>query len=111
MDEADCDFPAVAVLAAQSALLAAAWSKRRWRLRSFFVAAEDCAAATREIGRPEMHEDWVVCALVTLGEAQLVVGECVNPMFVDAPCTGIPCNRRCPLRGRQRPRAISSSEP
>ena len=38
-----------------------------------------------------MHEDWVVCALVTLGEAQLVVGERVNPMCVDAPCTGIPC--------------------
>ena len=52
-----------------------------------------------------MHEDWAVCALVTLGESPLVVGECVNPMFVDAPCTGIPCNRRCPLSGPPAPQS------
>ena len=32
-----------------------------------------------------MYEDREVCALVTLGEAQLVVGECVEPMFVGVP--------------------------
>ena len=29
-----------------------------------------------------MHEDWVVCAFVPLGEAQLFIGERVNPMLV-----------------------------
>ena len=32
-----------------------------------------------------MHEDWVVCAFVSLGEAQLFIGERVNPMLVDEP--------------------------
>ena len=32
-----------------------------------------------------MHEDWVMCASVPLGEAKLFVEECVDPMFVDAP--------------------------
>ena len=32
-----------------------------------------------------MHEDWVVCAFVSLIEAQLIVGERVDPVFVDEP--------------------------
>ena len=38
--------------------------------------------AAREIGRPEMHEDHVVCTFVLFGEP---TGECVDPMFVDVP--------------------------
>ena len=32
-----------------------------------------------------MHEDWVVCAFVSLGEAQLFIGERVDPVLVDEP--------------------------
>ena len=90
VDEAACNFPAVALLAAWSTLSAVVWSKCRWcRLqkvsRLCCVAAEDCAGVTREIGRPEVHEDRVVCACVSLGEAQLVVEECVDPVCADAP--------------------------
>ena len=32
-----------------------------------------------------MHNDWVVCAFVSLIEAQLVIGEHVDPMLADEP--------------------------
>ena len=55
VDEAVCNFPAVALLAAWSTLSAVVWSKCRWRLRSFFGAAFkrclDCAASLRRTAR------------------------------------------------------------
>ena len=59
----------------------------------------------QEVGCPMVHEVWVVCALVTLGEAQLVVGE-----FVDAPvgmgagaCREILCSQCHPLGATSAP--------
>ena len=49
------------------------------------VASWGSSGATREVGCPEMHKDWVVCAFVSLIEAQLVVGERVDPVLVDEP--------------------------
>ena len=89
--------PAMAELVDRSSWLAAACSHRRWRLRSFFVAALSmrpvCAASLRgtarvspmQVGRPEMHDDRVMCAFVPLDGAHLVIGERVGSVFVDAP--------------------------
>ena len=37
------------------------------------------------MGRPEVHEDWVVSALITFIESQLSVLERVNPVVFDKP--------------------------
>ena len=37
-----------------------------------------------------MHEDWIVCAFVSLGEDQLSIGECVNPCLLMSQWNGRP---------------------
>ena len=49
------------------------------------VAAWTARVSARQFGRPEMHDDRVMCAFVPLHEAHLVVGERVGSVFVDAP--------------------------
>ena len=79
------------------------------------VTAENCTDAAREIGRPEMHEDHVVCTFVPLGEAHWrmcgphVCG-CASGT-VDMACTGTICSPHWPLRRHQHPTAETHQMP
>ena len=81
-DDAGCDTTIGGSLFQSSLAFAIDFRGRFVQAGLSSVTAENCTDAAREIGRPEMHEDHVVCTFVPLGEP---TGECVDPMFVDVP--------------------------